>query len=399
MEQKIFKIVLSGGPCAGKTTLLNKINRESLAVPKLKVIMAPEAATFLKNSGINYKDAGADSTFQELILRQQISSEDAAFITAQNYLLANQDHTVIILCDRGIMDGEAYFDSPSDFDVILNRYALNREICYNRYDAVIYMHSAAVGARDFYTTSDGTPRDESPEEAAKLDEKGLNAWLGIGDKLFRVTNDFDFNKKLDVAIGHIYKVANLNIPKTICRRYIVNVPEMWELNSISRHFEMAMDKTIFIRPTGKNPKMYESIRIRKSGESFYYQLNQQRWDDNIEHPVTHEKCEVAVFDGTFNLSEKEVVSKLYDIDTAVPCLDRMVYSFYLSEAVYCELNVFNCNRKRAYLKAFFDCSSENIDAHVEKSLYPFFGNINEVTYQKKYCDYEIARTGGKVLDS
>lgn len=48
-----------------------------------------------------------------------------------------------------------------------------------RYDAVIHMVTAAIGAERFYTTENNSVRTETPEQARELDIKVLNAWVSI----------------------------------------------------------------------------------------------------------------------------------------------------------------------------------------------------------------------------
>ena len=48
---KTKKIVLTGGPCAGKTTALTELEKE-FTEKGYQVLMVPEAATILINSGI-----------------------------------------------------------------------------------------------------------------------------------------------------------------------------------------------------------------------------------------------------------------------------------------------------------------------------------------------------------
>ena len=43
--------------------------------------------------------------------------------------------------------------------------------CHERYDAVIHLVSAAIGAEEFYTTENNEVRHETPEQAADLDRK------------------------------------------------------------------------------------------------------------------------------------------------------------------------------------------------------------------------------------
>lgn len=48
-----------------------------------------------------------------------------------------------------------------------------------RYDAVIHMVTAAIGAERFYTTENNSVRTETPEQARELDIKVLNAWVPL----------------------------------------------------------------------------------------------------------------------------------------------------------------------------------------------------------------------------
>ena len=50
----IVKIVFTGGPCAGKTSIIKKI-KKYLKEKNYEVIVVPETATLLKEAGINYQ--------------------------------------------------------------------------------------------------------------------------------------------------------------------------------------------------------------------------------------------------------------------------------------------------------------------------------------------------------
>lgn len=392
-EQRIYRIVLTGGPCAGKTSLRNKLSREAKAVKDLKVIIAPEAATTLKHSGINFLDAGADDTFQDMIIDQQILSEAMAWRTAHNYLLKHPTHKVIIVCDRGIMDGEAYFNSPAEYAQVLNRHSLTRDIVYERYDAVISLRSAAIGALSFYTTKDGTPRDESPEEAAKLDKKVCEAWQ-YHKCYYAIDNSFKFPEKLDKAVAKIFEVAKIELPKKICRRYLCKMPDMFKLLDRSSHLEVCVDKTFFLKQTRDD--LFSAIRIRMVGENATYYMNEQRWKA-IESPNSMEKTLEAVYDTTFEITEKEVMHSLIHVDSTIPSLEKMMYSFHIADEIFCELNIYQCNSKNAYLRVFFDCAEEDIEKYLP-IVEGFFTILKEVNYERTYTEYEIARTNGKVLN-
>lgn len=387
--KRIYKIVLTGGPCAGKTSVVERFMRISKAMSKLKVILCKEAATILKHSGIDFMTCGGGSVFQERIIDWQMNAEETAYIAALKFLENHPDNTIIILCDRGIMDGEAYYDTPNDFEKVLNAKGLDKRMMYERYDAVICLRSAAVGAPQFYTTADGTPRDETIEEAAKLDMKCCAAWRGHSN-YFEIDNTFEFYPKMDKAISTILQVAGLEMPKKICKRYIVEMPDMFDIYGRCSDIEVCKDKTFFIRQG--DPNMYTSVKIRKVGQSSTYHRTIQRWG-MVKHPITGNEVEQAIYDSTQQITEKEMINSLGDVDGLMNALDKMTYSFHLGNFVYCELDVYPNNRVNAYLRAYLDSDTKENLATVEK----FFTVVREVTYNRQYSEHEIARSAGKVL--
>ena len=96
---KTFKIVLTGGPCAGKTTALKAI-KNHLEEQNIKYITIPETATelilnkMLPNSNYTYE-------FQTMVLKRQYAKEKEAINYAQK--MYEQEEKVVILCDRGIL--------------------------------------------------------------------------------------------------------------------------------------------------------------------------------------------------------------------------------------------------------------------------------------------------------
>ena len=65
---------------------------------------------------------------------------------------------VLIIADRGVMDASAFM--PKDaWDKMLNKLNLEEiEISDNRYNHVVHMQSAAIGAEKFYTIEDHAAR-------------------------------------------------------------------------------------------------------------------------------------------------------------------------------------------------------------------------------------------------
>ena len=161
----VRKIVLTGGPGSGKTTVLNKI-KQIYEQQGIKVIVVSETATDLLNSGISFLDNTISLLdFQEMVLRLQLTKEDIVDRTI-NY---STKEDILVIYDRGTIDNTAYI-SKEEFDIILKRVCNDSfSDLLNRYDLVINL----VGREDFYTTENNKARSEKVDQALELGKKTL----------------------------------------------------------------------------------------------------------------------------------------------------------------------------------------------------------------------------------
>ncbi len=154
------RIVLTGGPGGGKTTAADLFRREIGE----RVVIVPEAATMLFSGGFpRMAHDGAIEATQTAIYHLQRNLED---VQACRY----PDR--VLLCDRGTVDGAAYWpvDAADFFDSVDSSLAAELD----RYDAVIFFESAARGGIEI---EGGNPtRIESIAAAAALDEKLYALW-------------------------------------------------------------------------------------------------------------------------------------------------------------------------------------------------------------------------------
>src|SRR6185437_13604977 len=174
MQRTPYRIVLTGGPCAGKTTALSHI-AEQLRSSGYAVFLVPEAATLLLAGGCRFIDRTPDQQlhFQEHLLSLALSMEYAFAAIARNV-----GQPAVLLCDRGAMDGSAYLE-PEQWQILLNRGGWNvADLRDGRYDAVIHLVSAAHGAESFYTTENNAARKENLEQARNLEQRLRDAWFG-----------------------------------------------------------------------------------------------------------------------------------------------------------------------------------------------------------------------------
>ena len=186
--QAITKIALTGGPCAGKSTALSRIG-QLFAGLGYKVIFVSETATDLILGGIAF---GSIPTvdFQTSVLALQLFREKNFEACARKL----PDEKILIVCDRGALDGKAYLP-PDEFAVVLDRAGTSEAELRANYDAVFHLVSSADGAAEHYSTEQNTARTESPEQAAMLDRAVIEAWTGHPH--FRVIdNSTGFEEKL-----------------------------------------------------------------------------------------------------------------------------------------------------------------------------------------------------------
>ncbi|XP_011646490.1 TRPL translocation defect protein 14 [Pogonomyrmex barbatus] len=192
MDQKrVYKLVLTGGPCGGKTTGQTRLCTffENMG---WKVFRVPETATVLLSGGIKFTDLNAEEAFkfQENLLRTMIQIENTFFQLGESC-----SRNCLIICDRGAMDASAFISKDKWELMMASNGWHNVELRDNRYNQIIHMVSAANGAEEFYSTEDHACRSEGVELARELDYKAAASW--VGHPYFDVIdNSQDFESKI-----------------------------------------------------------------------------------------------------------------------------------------------------------------------------------------------------------
>ena len=171
-------IVITGGPCSGKTSAIS-ILRERLAQAGVPAVFVAEAGTDLILAGTTPDTLGSMAAFQTQVAALQVEREANAKEQARcmeaNPTTSPTNAEVLIICDRGICDGAAYV-GPEEYLQVLHDNKLDANTVMDRYDAVFCLESTAKLATGAYTTANNTARSETPEEAAALDDRTSKAW-------------------------------------------------------------------------------------------------------------------------------------------------------------------------------------------------------------------------------
>jgi hypothetical protein len=155
-----LRIALTGGPGGGKTTAADLFRREIGET----IVVVPESATTLFAGGFpRVTDPAAVRSEQKAIFEVQRAMED---IQAVRY----PDR--VLLCDRGTLDGAAYW--PDGVDEFFGRMGSTHEAELARYDAVIFFETAAVGG--IAVEGGNRYRVESNDIAIGLDRRLRSLW-------------------------------------------------------------------------------------------------------------------------------------------------------------------------------------------------------------------------------
>jgi CYTH domain-containing protein/predicted ATPase len=257
---RIKKIVLTGGPCAGKTKVLPQIV-ERFSSLGWTVLIGAETASILIQAGLKPSQFNQAEriTFQKALVGLQVAAEEAL-----SHLAAVNGKTLIVF-DRGIFDARAYLPLQAIvWNSILAAHNLNEITGRDqRYDGVIHMTSAAIGAEEFYTLANNPARQEvTIAEAAASDLRTLDAWQGH-PHLREIRNidsngaPLSFDTKASRVLREIALILGEPTPTETERRFLVrrrdSMPLTGETFEIFQHYLVdEPGREIRIRRRGRN---------------------------------------------------------------------------------------------------------------------------------------------------
>ncbi len=359
-KQIIKKIVLTGGPCAGKTTAFNWIQNN---FPKqgYKVLFVSESATELITSGIVPWETASNLDFQQTIIKMQMEKEKIFEEIARKLPFEK----ILIVCDRGVMDNKAYM-SKRDFNYLLKSLGVTETSLKDSYDAVFHLVTAAKGAKEFYNL-DNPARTETIEDAIKLDNALINAWTGH-PHLRVIDNSSDFEEKMKRLMREISGVLGEPNPYEIERKFLIEKPDIEFLESLPNCEKVQIYQTYL------KSKDNEEVRIRQRGSngSFTYSKTRKINISGIK------RIEIET-----RLTQEEYLSELLNAD---PSKGQIIKDRYCLcyETQYFEIDIYPFWEKEAICE--IELMSED-----EKIKFPDFLNvIDEVTDNLDYRNSSIA---------
>lgn len=367
-KQKITKIVLTGGPCAGKTTAMNWI-QNFFQKQGYKVLFIPETATELITGGLTPWETKTNNDFQSILFDLQREKE-RLFEEGAKYL---PNDKVLIVCDRGVLDNKAYMNKR-DFDYLLKSKRLSEIKLRDSYDAVFHLVTAAKGAKKYYNL-DNEARTETIEEAAKLDDKLIASWTGH-PHLRIVDNSTDFDTKMKRLLKEISNVLGEPEPYEIERKFLIEMPNLEYLESLPNCEKVQIVQTYL------KSNEDEEIRIRQRGSnsSFTYSKTRKITISNLK------RIEIET-----RLTSEEYINELLNADPERGQIIKDRYCLSYNNQ-YFEIDIYPFWKDKAIAEIELSSENQQID------LPPFLGVIDEVTDNINYKNSEIAKKIKKELE-
>ncbi len=377
MGKIVGKIVLTGGPCAGKTSALTKIEEE-LTEKGFKVFIVSESATELIKGGIKpFGRMPIDLIkFQSLILKYQYEKEKIYEEAAKSL---GDDEKCIIIHDRGLLDNKAYINQQI-FNQLLNEQGLKELEIMDNYNMVIHLVTAADGAEEAYTLGNNVARTETIEEAKELDNRTVNAWAGHPN-LRIIGNEKDFAAKLQNVIDEINNLIGEPVSIRKQRKFLIDL-ENSDLSFLTEDNSTA----IHIEQTYINDNSDVETRLRKrtyNDQSCYYLTVQVKEKDGKSTVLTNRK-----------ITEKEYTKQLSTaVSTTSVSKDR--YSFSKNKQ-YFRLDIFDAMKKYALLE--IDPTYENSRIKLPKEIKVIEDVTNSPYYDNHVISEMVTHEKNKVLN-
>ena len=181
------RVAISGGPGGGKSTVAAALRRELGE----QVVVVPEVATHLLGGFFpNIGSPEERRAVQRAIYHVQLNLE------AVHRGRAGLD--TVLVFDRGIIDGAAYW--PDGCEAFFQSVCGDAELALGRYDAVVFLESAAVGGMTI--EGENLARTEGRQEAVRIDTLLRNVWSPHPEFRF-VGHTASFDDKVENALAEL----------------------------------------------------------------------------------------------------------------------------------------------------------------------------------------------------
>ena len=360
---EIFFIVITGGPCAGKSTAMSWIQNHFQELG-YQVLFVAETATELITGGVAPWTCRSRLDYQLCQAKLQLEKEKIYLEAAKNM----PAERVLIVCDRGMLDNKAYM-SQTEFDFVAKSLGNNETELRDQYDAVFHLVTAAKGAEEAYTRANNAARTETPEQAAALDDKLIDAWTGH-PHLRVIDNATDFEDKMRRLIAEISAFLGEPEPFEIERKFLIRYPDMNWLNRLPNAQKIEIVQTYLTAAEG------EERRVRQRGADGHY-----TYYETIKRGLSG----VRRLEKERRLSKDEYLTLLMESDSSAHPIRKTRYCLTYANQ-YFEIDLYPFWKDQAILEIELKDENDEISIPEEIEI------IREVTDDPAYKNAALAHT-------
>ena len=365
---EVIKIVLTGGPCGGKTTALGYISSE-LEKLNIPVVTVDEAASKLLKSGKTPEALGSYEFHKQLFALALNDEKEKLEIASKM-----DCDRVAVLFDRGLLDSRAYV-TKEEFARYSGIFNLNEDIIRNSYDAVFHLVTAADGAEKFYGIESNLCRREDALTARAVDNAIISAWVGTSH-LRIIDNSTDFSGKLKRLLKEI--TSFLGVPEhfEIERKFLIEYPDINLLNKMNLCRKIPITQAYVTTPKEG------SFRVRRRGEGK---------DAVYIKTVKIKISDIKRIETENYISKEEYESYISKKENVIGIISKDRYCI-VENSTYYELDVYPFWNDRATVE--IELLSEN-----QPYFLPSFVRlIRDVSSEPEYRNFALAQKYREIAD-
>ena len=362
--KSITKIVITGGPCGGKSTAMTWIE-SNLSKHGYKVLFIPETASELILGGVAPWTVNTNYDFQKALVSLQIQKERVFQMAADNM----EDEKILIVADRGILDNKAYMTNE-EFDSLCHELGGSEISFRDNYDAVVHLVTAAQGAPKCYTLSNNKARTETPEQAIAMDQKIISCWTGH-PYLRIIDNSTDFTTKMKRLVNEITQFLGEPDAFEDDQKYIIRMPDLEQLEQLPNCKKIDIIQTYLCSP---DPNTEIRIRQRGSQGNYIYIKTKKVTTPDGRRIETEQR-----------LTPDEYLHLLMDADTSLRQIRKNRYCL-TENNLYFEIDVYPFWQHQAILEVQLNDAGQQV-------IFPdYLSVIRDVTNLDVYKNHSLART-------
>lgn len=328
----VKKIVLTGGPCAGKTTAEN-ILIEELEKSGYKVFFIAETATEILSKGVNPQTLGGGKEglylFQKTIFELQQAKERVFEQMAEMY----PSEKKIIIYDRGVTDGKA-FGGKEIYERILYEENQNEFAIRDHYDAVFHLVTTAKGAEAFYGNATNASRQEDLEGAREADTRLVEAYSGHSHLRIIGNTGRDFTAKMNELLRCVKSFLGEPIHKEVEYKFLIEYPDIEMLTALPTCQKSTITQIYLKSKPGVDRRIRQ--REQEGHISYFYTEKRDAGTDGLsryedERQITAQEYSMLMKEADYN--KHTIIKDRYSIVNGEQTCEIDIYPFWNDRAI------------------------------------------------------------------